>query len=109
MPRPAREFLGLVSEQSLYNLFVQALELEVLPAAQDYGVGVIAWSPLHGGLLGGVLRKERDGARRGAWRAGPTTLERPGEARSKPTRTCARASARRPPPWRWPGCCTNPE
>ena len=59
-----RHFLGLVSEQSLYNLTQRALELEVLPAAQHYGLGVIPWSPLHGGLLGGVLRKEAEGKRR---------------------------------------------
>jgi aryl-alcohol dehydrogenase-like predicted oxidoreductase len=41
----------------------------VLPAAIDYGVGVIPWSPLNGGLLGGVLRKEREGARRASGRA----------------------------------------
>ncbi len=50
-----RGFMGLVSEQSLYNLFVREIEMEVLPAAMDYGVGVIAWSPLQGGLLGGIL------------------------------------------------------
>jgi len=53
-----------VCEQSLYNLFVREVELEVIPAARDYGLGVIAWSPLHGGLLGGILRKQLDGARR---------------------------------------------
>ena len=53
-----RHFLGLVSEQSLYNLTQRSIELEVLPAARHYGLGVIPWSPLHGGLLGGVLRKE---------------------------------------------------
>lgn len=56
-----QHFLGLVSEQSLYNLLARWVELEVLPAARHYGVGVIPWSPLHGGLLGGVLRKERAG------------------------------------------------
>jgi aryl-alcohol dehydrogenase-like predicted oxidoreductase len=65
----ARGFFGLVSEQSIYNLLVRECELEVLPAALDYGVGVIPWSPLYGGLLGGVLRKERDGRRRLAGRA----------------------------------------
>jgi aryl-alcohol dehydrogenase-like predicted oxidoreductase len=59
----ARHFLGLVSEQSIYNLLTRDLELEVLPAAQDYGLGVIAWSPLHRGLLSGVLRRERAGTR----------------------------------------------
>jgi NDP-hexose 2,3-enoyl reductase len=57
----SRHFLGLVSEQSLYNLLARWIELEVLPAARHYGIGVIPWSPLHGGLLGGVLRKQRDG------------------------------------------------
>ena len=47
--------LGLVSEQSHYNLLVRTVELEVLPACREYGVGVIPWSPLSGGLLGGVL------------------------------------------------------
>lgn len=52
---------GLVSEQSIYNLLTRWVELEVLPAARDYGIGLIPWSPLHGGLLGGVLRKQREG------------------------------------------------
>jgi aryl-alcohol dehydrogenase-like predicted oxidoreductase len=65
----ARQFMGLVSEQSIYNLLVRDVELEVLPAAQDFGLGVIPWSPLQGGLLGGVVRKERDGSRRYAGRA----------------------------------------
>jgi aryl-alcohol dehydrogenase-like predicted oxidoreductase len=59
-----RHILGLVSEQSLYNLLVRQVELEVLPACQSYGLGVIPWSPLAGGLLGGVVRKEREGRRR---------------------------------------------
>jgi NDP-hexose C3-ketoreductase / dTDP-4-oxo-2-deoxy-alpha-D-pentos-2-ene 2,3-reductase len=57
----SRHFLGLVSEQSIYNLMTRWVELEVLPAARHYGIGVIPWSPLHGGLLGGVLRKQREG------------------------------------------------
>jgi aryl-alcohol dehydrogenase-like predicted oxidoreductase len=68
----ARGFFGLISEQSIYNLMTREIELEVLPAAIDYGVGVIPWSPLHGGLLGGVLRKERQGRRRVAGRARET-------------------------------------
>ncbi|MBE1532749.1 aldo/keto reductase [Actinomadura algeriensis] len=63
----SRHFLGLVSEQSIYNLMTRWVELEVLPAAREYGLGVIPWSPLHGGVLGGVLRKQREGgAARGA-------------------------------------------
>ncbi|MDX6226962.1 MAG: hypothetical protein QOI76_352 [Frankiales bacterium] len=64
-----RSYFGLVSEQSIYNLLTRDVELEVLPAAQDYGLGVIPWSPLHGGLLGGVVRKEREGSRRTSGRA----------------------------------------
>jgi aryl-alcohol dehydrogenase-like predicted oxidoreductase len=56
-----RHFLGLVSEQSLYNLTERTLELEVIPACEDYGLGLIPWSPLAGGLLGGVLQKEAEG------------------------------------------------
>jgi NDP-hexose C3-ketoreductase / dTDP-4-oxo-2-deoxy-alpha-D-pentos-2-ene 2,3-reductase len=58
-----RHFLGLVSEQSLYNLTARTVELEVLPACQVYGLGVIPWSPLGGGLLGGALRKAQEGRR----------------------------------------------
>ena len=65
----ARDFFGLASEQSLYNLITRDIELEVLPAARAYGVGVIPWSPLEGGLLGGVLKSEREGRRRLAGRA----------------------------------------
>jgi aryl-alcohol dehydrogenase-like predicted oxidoreductase len=65
----ARGFFGLVSEQSLYNLVSRTIELEVLPAAKSYGVGVIPWSPLGGGLLGGVLKSEREGRRRLVGRA----------------------------------------
>ncbi|HTL87257.1 MAG TPA: aldo/keto reductase [Acidimicrobiia bacterium] len=49
----SRNFLGLVSEQSLYNLAARTVELEVLPACRGYGLGVIPWSPLAGGMLGG--------------------------------------------------------
>ncbi|MEY2425677.1 MAG: hypothetical protein QOI61_1249, partial [Actinomycetota bacterium] len=62
-----RGSLGLVSEQSLYNLNARTVELEVLPACQDYGLGLIPWSPLGGGLLGGALQKITEG-RRGAER-----------------------------------------
>ncbi|MEW6287703.1 MAG: aldo/keto reductase [Chloroflexota bacterium] len=58
-----RHFLGLVSEQCLYNVKDRMVELEVLPACKDFGLGVIPWSPLAGGLLGGVLQKVRGGRR----------------------------------------------
>src|SRR6185436_15074891 len=59
----ARHFMGLVSEQSLYNLVVRQIELEVIPACEGYGLGLIPWSPLDGGFLGGALRKESEGRR----------------------------------------------
>ena len=59
-----RGSLGLVAEQSLYNLVVRDIEREVLPAAEAYGVGIIPWSPLQGGLLGGVLADDAEGDRR---------------------------------------------
>jgi aryl-alcohol dehydrogenase-like predicted oxidoreductase len=59
-----RNFLGLVSEQSLYNLAARTVELEVLPACRTYGVGIIPWSPLAGGMLGGRVRGEATGRRK---------------------------------------------
>ncbi|MFE6668516.1 aldo/keto reductase [Streptomyces sp. NPDC057697] len=56
-----RHFLGLVSEQCAYNLVTRLPELELLPAARAYGMAVLPWSPLHGGLLGGVLAKLQEG------------------------------------------------
>ncbi len=58
-----RHFLGLVSEQSLYNLNARTVELEVVPACEAYGLGLIPWSPLAGGLLGGALQKAGEGRR----------------------------------------------
>ncbi|HUP84511.1 MAG TPA: aldo/keto reductase [Acidimicrobiales bacterium] len=60
-----RNSLGLVSEQSLYNLAARTVELEVLPAAKAYGMGVLPWSPLSGGILGGVLEGGSGGRRSG--------------------------------------------
>ncbi len=59
----SRHFLGLTSEQSLYNLLARTVELEVVPACEEYGLGIIPWSPLAGGLLGGTLRKATEGRR----------------------------------------------
>ena len=61
--------IGLVSEQCLYNLAERRAEMEVIPAARDYGLGVIPWSPLHGSLLGGVIKKEATQGRRASGRA----------------------------------------
>jgi aryl-alcohol dehydrogenase-like predicted oxidoreductase len=59
----SRHFLGLVSEQSLYNLRSRMIELEVIPACEYYGLALIPWSPLASGLLAGVLGKEQIGRR----------------------------------------------
>ena len=105
-PRERRHFLGLVAEQSIYNLIERTVELEVLPAALDYGLGVIPWSPLHGGLLGGILRKGEDAvARQGrACQGDPRDAPDAIEAYEA---FCdgARASTRRTSAW--PGCCTS--
>ena len=58
-----RHFMGLVSEQSLYNLNARMIELEVIPACRAFGLGLIPWSPLAGGLLGGALEKQTAGRR----------------------------------------------
>ena len=58
-----RNFLGLVSEQSLYHLNARMIELELIPACREFGLGLIPWSPLGGGLLGGVLQKAAQGRR----------------------------------------------
>lgn len=59
----SRSFMGLVSEQSIYNLINRAIEQEVIPAASHSGLGIVPWSPLGGGLLGGVLGKQAEGRR----------------------------------------------
>jgi len=59
----SRHFLGLVSEQALYNLKDRVIEMEVIPACRDYGMGLIPWSPLASGLLAGSLGKEKTGRR----------------------------------------------
>ena len=91
-----RGMTGLVSEQSIYHLDNRMVELEVIPACEHYGLGLIPWSPLGGGLLGGVLGKI-DGGRRmkrrhdeaGRGEAGATRALRsalPGAGRRNPRR-----------------------
>jgi len=66
----SRNSLGLVSEQCKYSLLSRMPELEILPACERYGIGVIPWSPLGGGLLalggrggdGAAKRREGDWA-----------------------------------------------
>jgi aryl-alcohol dehydrogenase-like predicted oxidoreductase len=59
----ARNFMGLVSEQSYYNLMERTVELEVIPACEAYGLGIIPWSPLNRGLLAGAVEKAKSGRR----------------------------------------------
>lgn len=59
-----RGLTGLVSEQSIYHLNNRMVELEVIPACRHYGLGLIPWSPLGGGLLGGALEKYQTGRRK---------------------------------------------
>lgn len=60
-----RGFLGLISEQSVYNLDNRMVEMEVVPACRHYGLGIIPWSPLASGMLGGALEKCKTGRRTG--------------------------------------------
>jgi aryl-alcohol dehydrogenase-like predicted oxidoreductase len=59
--------LGLISEQCIYSLADRTPELEVIPAAQHFGLGLIPWSPLGGGMLAGILQKPNEGRRAGEW------------------------------------------
>ena len=107
-PPPAeRNLIGLVSEQSLYNLLGRDIEMEVIPAAEDYGLGVIPWSPLQGGLLGGVIKKENDrrAAARGPRGAEPRRTSRPDPGVRGPAR---RSTASSPATSAWPGCSPGP-
>lgn len=59
-----RDFLGLVCEQSLYNLTTRAIEQELIPALEHYGIGLIPWSPLAAGVLAGRPKDGEKTARR---------------------------------------------
>ncbi|MFC4502416.1 MULTISPECIES: aldo/keto reductase [Streptomyces] len=74
-----RDATAPVSEQSVYNLLERTVELEVLPACRAYGIGLLPYSPLHGGLLGGALRRAAAGGRTASTKSG-RQLERHHEA-----------------------------
>ena len=95
------QFMGLVSEQSLYNLLARHIELEVLPAAADFGVGIIPWSPLQSGLLGGVVRKSARAAAAISVGRKPPTGCAPSLRRMK---TSASPWGRSRLRWHWLGC-----
>ncbi len=97
--------MGLVSEQSIYHLDNRTVELEVIPACRHYGVGLIPWSPLGGGLLGGALEKLESGRRKDE-QICETGQGKTGASWST-TRRCAASLAIRQAKWRWPGCCTT--
>jgi len=59
----SRHFMGLVCEQTRYNLICRAPELEVIPACLHYGVGLIPWGPLMGGVLAGAASTAKSGRR----------------------------------------------
>ena len=99
-----RGFVGFVSEQTQYNLLSRVPEMEVLPAAQDFGIGVLVYMPLAGGLLTGKT-KSLDGTRTRAGRGGVRDQPRPGEpAVRRLLPRCVERSANRsgssPPPGR---------
>ena len=100
----ARHFLGLTSEQSLYNLAVRAVELEVIPALRHLGIGLIPYSPLHAGLLAGVLEAATAGTRLSRAAAPRRGAPRPARGVRRPV-PGDRARSRRM--WRWPGCCAT--
>ena len=81
-----RDFLGLVSEQSLYNLNARTVELEVLPACRPTA-SAHPWSPLGGGLLGGALQKV---TRAGAAPSGSQRLDRAAPRSARGWERCAR-------------------
>ena len=87
-----RNFVGLVSEQCLYNLTARKVELEVLPACRDYGLGVIPWSPLASGLLGGRVSADNGGRRSGGWM--PAVFEQNAEKVDAFEKFCADAGER---------------
>jgi aryl-alcohol dehydrogenase-like predicted oxidoreductase len=59
----SRHGLGLAVDQSIYNLRQRWIELELIPVVQEYGMGLIPYSPLGGGLLAGALEKVTEGRR----------------------------------------------
>jgi aryl-alcohol dehydrogenase-like predicted oxidoreductase len=59
-----RHMMGLVSEQTRYSLACRTPELEVIPACRHYGMGLLPWGPVYGGILGGILKKLPKGGRR---------------------------------------------
>ena len=100
----ARHLMGLTSEQSLYNLAVRTVELELIPALRSLGIGLIPYSPLHAGLLPAVLGTATEGR---ISDNSTTTASRRTATSSKPMKGCAGSLALSPWTWRWPGYCAT--
>ncbi|MBT2904436.1 aldo/keto reductase [Streptomyces sp. McG8] len=49
-----------VTEQPSYSMLQRGIEAHVLPVTEEYGMGVLVWSPLASGWLSGAVRKDRD-------------------------------------------------
>lgn len=49
----------IISLQAYYSLVGRDLEYEIIPACLDQKIGIIIWSPLHGGILSGKYRKDK--------------------------------------------------
>ena len=104
-----RHFLGLVSEQCIYNLLTRHVELEVVPAAQALRARhhpVVAAA--RRAALGRAAQAGRGHRRAGRSRAGRPTRSSSTGRRSRRTRSSAPTSARTRPTWPWPGCCPGP-
>lgn len=96
--------LGLVSEQCLYNLAERRAEMEVVPAAEAYGLGVIPWSPLHGGLLGGAIRKAAESGRSASGRSADALSNSSVRAQVQAYEDLLAKHGLEPGRPRWPGC-----
>jgi len=65
----------LVSEQPAYHVLDRTIEREVLPAARSFGLAVIPWGPLCGGLLTGKYDRD-SGDPDGRWQGGRDNFDR---------------------------------
>ena len=90
-PRPGQRAIDLQPHDTA------TIELEVLPAARQYGVGVIPWSPLQGGLLGGALGKEGRRRQAGRSREGLEANRRPDRSLREALRLTRREPGERRP------------
>ena len=106
-----RNFLGLVSERSPYNLMERTIELEVLPACQAYGLGLLPWSPRPGDCSLERGRRQNRAAAPTMICCSATLPESRASPRTAPGYRNTRASVanwgRSQLMWRWPGCSHN--